>query len=492
MSTRQVKDFDFYSTRLAPIDYEAIIEAGEDWKDPNYPPEASSIVDQHMVKDSRMRRWEQLEWRRPKDVYGEGRFKIYEDPGPNDIKQGKCGDCYYLSCLSSLAEFPDRIKRIFITKDVNDAGIYACSFYINGEKRTVVVDDYFPYDVENDVWAFSRPSLKTEIWVLILEKCWAKIFGSYQRIEAGTAGEAMYPLTGSPQQFFIHDDYQNKDYIYSRIYMANKMKMPMATAVASMAVKDLSKTDVKSAGLVDAHAYSLIRAQVVETDDAKMVRLIQIRNPWGKKEWNGDWGDKSDKWTPKTKAQVNYKDEDDGSFWIAFEDYCSFFYITTICFFNEKYEDSFLCDEHGFKQHGMLKFTNPKDHTTPLSFTCDQINSRFVDETMNGDYDYPPILLMLTKLEDGGKRQVFVDGQIKRNTHISFFKKSLPAGDYVLMYQMQGLEGDRNNKLVISCYSDWKMDFKPIDAGDYPSTALQSMSRALFNRVKDRQNDLDE
>lgn len=50
--------------------------------------------------------------------------------------------------------------------------------------------------------------------------------------------------------------------------------------------------------------------------------------------------------------------------------------------------------------------------------------------------------------------------------------KSLPAGEYVLMYQMQGLEGDKNNKLVISCYSDWRMEFKPIDAGDYPSPAI--------------------
>ena len=126
MSNRQVQDFDFYSTRLAPIDYQAVIDAGEDWKDPHFPPDSSSIVDEHMMKDSRMKKWEQLEWRRPKDVFGEGRFKIYEEPGPNDIKQGKCGDCYFLSSLSSLAEYPERIKNIFITKEVNDAGIYAC------------------------------------------------------------------------------------------------------------------------------------------------------------------------------------------------------------------------------------------------------------------------------------------------------------------------------------------------------------------------------
>jgi len=53
----------------------------------------------------------------------------------------------------------------------------------------------------------SKPSEDSnEIWVLVLEKAWAKVYGSYQRIEAGTAGEAFHPLTGCPSTAFIHDD----------------------------------------------------------------------------------------------------------------------------------------------------------------------------------------------------------------------------------------------------------------------------------------------
>jgi hypothetical protein len=50
---------------------------------------------------------------------------------------------------------------------------------INGEIKTVVVDDRFPYNEQRGKWAFSRPSSTREIWVLVLEKAWAKIFGSY-------------------------------------------------------------------------------------------------------------------------------------------------------------------------------------------------------------------------------------------------------------------------------------------------------------------------
>ncbi len=58
---------------------------------------------------------------------------------------------------------------------------------------------------------------------------------------------------------------------------------------------------MKNVGLVDAHAYSLIATHEEEYEKGKKARLIQIRNPWGFKEWTGDWSDKSDKWTPELR-----------------------------------------------------------------------------------------------------------------------------------------------------------------------------------------------
>jgi calpain-15 len=78
-------------------------------------------------------------------------------------------------------------------------------FFINGEPVTVVVDDYFPFCNHKDQWAFSRAN-SNELWVLLLEKAWAKIFGSYQRIESGTSGEALPALTGAPAEFLFHEE----------------------------------------------------------------------------------------------------------------------------------------------------------------------------------------------------------------------------------------------------------------------------------------------
>jgi calpain-15 len=159
-----------------------------------------------MVRPERIKNWETFVWKRPKEVYGKGKFKVFADIGPNDIKQGLCGDCYFLSAISSLAEIQKRVTDIFITEEVNEAGCYAMYFYINGEVKEVVVDDYFPYDTHKQTWAFSRSNKDNEIWVLLLEKAWAKICGSYQRIEAGTVGEALPYLCGAPSKFYYHEE----------------------------------------------------------------------------------------------------------------------------------------------------------------------------------------------------------------------------------------------------------------------------------------------
>lgn len=44
---------------------------------------------------------------------------------------------------------------MFLTKKVNEAGCYAVEMYVNGERREVVVDDYFPYYEDKQRWAFS-------------------------------------------------------------------------------------------------------------------------------------------------------------------------------------------------------------------------------------------------------------------------------------------------------------------------------------------------
>ena len=56
------------------------------------------------------------------------------------------------------------------------------------------------------------------------------------------------------------------------------------------------------------------------------VKLLKLRNPWGKLEWNGDWGDSEEiNWTPSLKNELGWSDEDDGIFFMAYDDYYNLF-----------------------------------------------------------------------------------------------------------------------------------------------------------------------
>ena len=70
-------------------------------------------------------------------------------------------------------------------------------FYKNGVQELVIVDDYIPCVASGDKPCFSE-SRGNELWVILLEKAWAKVHGSYERINGGHAHLTLHDLTGAP------------------------------------------------------------------------------------------------------------------------------------------------------------------------------------------------------------------------------------------------------------------------------------------------------
>jgi calpain-15 len=96
---------------------------------------------------------------------------------------------------------------------------------------------------------------------------------------------------------------------------------------------------------MDSHAYSLVGCYDLRNGDTR-IRLVKIRNPWGLQEWHGDWSDSSPLWTPELMQQVNMEAKEDGVFFISFQDYLRFFYITSICKYLTGNDLSAIEDEH--------------------------------------------------------------------------------------------------------------------------------------------------
>lgn len=122
------------------------------------------------------------------------------------MKPGVLGNEWFLSAIAVLAERPALIERLFITKEVNEMGIYRVRLCKNGEWVTVTVDDYFPcYPEGEPIFAKCHGN---ELWVMLLEKAYAKLHGNYYLLRGGFVNEALIDLTGCPSVCYdLEDEY---------------------------------------------------------------------------------------------------------------------------------------------------------------------------------------------------------------------------------------------------------------------------------------------
>ena len=213
-------------------------------------------------------------------------------------------------------------------------------FYINGQDTPVIVDDYLPVKEDGSLaFASCRDG---ELWVSILEKAWAKLHGTYARTEGGLPSFAACHIMGVPSESHNHDEIKNNEEFFSMLEQCDKRNYTMMAA--SMGEGENQNAD----GVISGHAYSLISIHEFK-HQGKEVKLLKLRNPWGSGEWQGDWSDKSQLWTPALKKQVGFVDGDDGIFFIELEDYLQHFSWTSICVENNdaKYKHSQLYHSFG-------------------------------------------------------------------------------------------------------------------------------------------------
>ena len=191
-----VSEPDAEALRSARSDFvQRTIDAGEPWIDPVFPPVFASLAKEDRNVDD-ISKFRKIGWLRIPEIFSDP--KMYSDGiDPGDVSQGALGNCYFLAVLSSMAEFPNRIKALIETPEVNSAGIYLLKFFVNGVETSVIVDDYLPVHKGTKKLAFAQ-SDKQELWVSLLEKGWAKLHGSYAATSGGLPDFAANHLAGVP------------------------------------------------------------------------------------------------------------------------------------------------------------------------------------------------------------------------------------------------------------------------------------------------------
>jgi len=189
---------------------------------------------------------------------------------PNDVNQGQAGDCYFLSSLAAVArKRPDMIRSMIRQ---NPDGTYSVDFYrkrIFGNpkyvKETVTVDNQFPVNQHGPAFAGYGDHAgdgNQELWVMVMEKAYAKFRGSYNAIgNGGWPGPAMESLTGK-------GSYSQLAAFTSLAQIAEWDRKGYAVTASSLPMFINKKEVVKG------HVYHLLNVDLVK-------KTITMGNPWG-------------------------------------------------------------------------------------------------------------------------------------------------------------------------------------------------------------------
>eukprot|EP00347_Sterkiella_histriomuscorum_P016829 403351694 len=469
---------DALMAHVKEVDYQKVLATKKQFTDVDFPATLASLSNKDSkLPANQLAEWKNLQWVRAKDLFSSDNFTVFDkDISPNDILQGDLGNCYFLSALSAIAEFPKRIRDIFETEEANpQVGIYAVKVCINGEFRIVVVDDLFPC-VEGEgfgsgkIPAFSKTKSK-ELWVLLIEKVWAKLNHNYENTITGFASEAFRCLTGAPVEFYNHDYVDN---IWDQIVEADKRNYIICTSAGRT---NLNSDDYAKIGLVSDHAYAVIQAVDIEIKEYGRLQLLKLRNPWGHKEWMGDWSDKSDKWNDDLRKQLNFVDADDGVFFISYRDYMNYYRSTTICKVHDGFKHNSLrvnsnSDQNQIQQgkprpYQLVKVTLKQK--SKIFLTVVQPTKRFVTQNLpNSDsYDTSFVKIIIGKHDPQNFKEPFryIDAKCSNYDNVSIESTDeYEAGEYVVLVEVDWRQ-NLIQEYVVQTYSN---------SGDVQLTLLQT------------------
>ncbi|NXJ02528.1 CAN14 protein, partial [Psophia crepitans] len=301
--------------------------------DDNFPADISSIGVGALLKKLP----QNLQWKRPHALHRSPVFYA-ANRKQLDLCQGLVENCWFLAALEALTFHQDILAAVVPQNQSFErkyAGIFHFRFWHFGEWVDVVVDDRLPVNEAGEL-VFVSSVYKNVFWGALLEKAYAKLYGSYEDLQIGQVSEALVDFTGgvniriklaaAPPDLW---DILTRA-TYSRSLMG--CQTHLGVYFSSVSLPCIQTTKVLKNGLVAGHAYTVTGIRKVTCQHGPE-NLVRLRNPWGKIEWKGDWSDSSYKWellSPKEKILLRKKKED-GEFWMSLRDFRIHFVDLMIC-----------------------------------------------------------------------------------------------------------------------------------------------------------------
>mmetsp|Transcript_34085 Transcript_34085/g.89871 ORF Transcript_34085/g.89871 Transcript_34085/m.89871 type:complete len:635 (-) Transcript_34085:33-1937(-) len=260
-----------------------------------------------------------------------------EDNAPNQ---------WFVQACTAVAEYPAWIQSMIGATNLSSSGKYTVRLYHPGKKEfvNVIVDDFVPTEAQAPV--FSGISMNGEIWLPLVEKAFAKLNASYKNMARGTVAYGLWYLCGGAgaESWERHsgfwkrwcavwkgkaNDTINRKRAEGTVHDGNEVGpamlwlllrqyMELCYPVTCFADQGMaSESNLRTTAV-----YSIIGAREVKLENGKL-RMVRMRNSFGKTFYTGRWSDSSDAWLecPAAVNQLKFEPKNDGTFWMSYNDF---------------------------------------------------------------------------------------------------------------------------------------------------------------------------
>ncbi|CAN8029262.1 unnamed protein product [Ixodes persulcatus] len=272
---------------------------------------------------------------------------VSDGPSQFDISPGKLGDRWFVSCLGVLATCRGLFYRVvpadqgFADTDHYD-GAFRFRLWWCGDWKEVLIDDRLP--TVNQRLVFVQSGQGNVFWAALLEKAYAKLYGSYEALKYGSSLDGLADLTGGvTETLSIRQDpsscartlagsllarttlvtalvqQQHTQSTLNDCYLRRTLENVHASTCSGTAQESRTSPEKMANGISLGTNYRILSFQKVTTAGGEQVQLLKLRNPVGvgSLEW--------DKVPPEEQERLNYKSTSEGEFWMSYQDFMKTF-----------------------------------------------------------------------------------------------------------------------------------------------------------------------
>ena len=293
--------------------------------DQSFPPIAESLYDKKM-KNEGVEKMNilQIDWRKSIELYKKKDLTLFPNKNINSNQidfqinlQENEGELvnyfsHFLHGIQILTTFPGLIQKIFRTQQVNQDGYYEVYIYTHGQYKILIIDDYFPIIKGTTILRFSKP-VKNEIWLLLLEKAFAKVNGGYGSLFSCDVSMVVQTFTGFPVE---------RVNFYDMLDIEDLEEMIRFNKNVNIINLCPNKDTCEEIGLMIGCAYQVLDIFDVRNNNngkEECLKVLKIKNLFEYNKYTGDWAPGGEKLTDTVKNIVGYNPNEKNIIYISLE-----------------------------------------------------------------------------------------------------------------------------------------------------------------------------